>query len=37
MGDLIRPDDVREMYGLLVERPADFLGVLIEWEGGNRE
>jgi 2-desacetyl-2-hydroxyethyl bacteriochlorophyllide A dehydrogenase len=37
IGHRIRPDDVREMYELLVERPADFLGVLIEWEGGKRE
>ena len=28
----IRPDDAGETYEMLVERPNDFLGVLIEWE-----
>ena len=28
----VQPDDVGEAYEMLVERPGDFLGVLIEWE-----
>ncbi len=28
----IRPDDIRETYEMLIERPEDFLGVLIEWD-----
>jgi threonine dehydrogenase-like Zn-dependent dehydrogenase len=28
----IQPDDIRETYEMLIERPEDFLGVLIEWD-----
>ena len=28
----VQPDDVGETYEMLVARPGDFLGVLIEWE-----
>jgi len=28
----IRPDEVQGTYEVLIERPGDFLGVLIEWE-----
>ncbi|HIC89256.1 MAG TPA: zinc-binding alcohol dehydrogenase [Anaerolineae bacterium] len=28
----IPPDDVRAVYEMLIERPGDFLGVLIEWD-----
>ncbi len=28
----VQPDDVGEMYAMLVEHPRDFLGVLIEWD-----
>ena len=28
----VQPDDVGETYEMLVERPRDFLGVLIEWD-----
>ena len=28
----IQPDDVQETYEALIERPRDFLGVLIEWD-----
>ena len=31
----IQPEAVGEMYERLVERPRDFLGVLIEWAGTN--
>jgi len=27
----IRPEEIQETYEALIERPADFLGVLIEW------
>ncbi|UCC62600.1 MAG: zinc-binding dehydrogenase [Anaerolineae bacterium] len=27
----IQPDEVRETYEMLIQRPQDFLGVLIEW------
>lgn len=27
----IQPDDIRETYEMLIKRPRDFLGVLIEW------
>jgi 2-desacetyl-2-hydroxyethyl bacteriochlorophyllide A dehydrogenase len=30
----IRPDDIQETYDMLIERPGDFLGVLIEWDEG---
>jgi 2-desacetyl-2-hydroxyethyl bacteriochlorophyllide A dehydrogenase len=32
----IPPDDIPATYDRLIERPGDFLGVLIEWEGGGR-
>jgi len=28
----IRPDDVQQTYERLIERPSDYLGVLIEWD-----
>jgi threonine dehydrogenase-like Zn-dependent dehydrogenase len=28
----IQPDDIRETYEMLIKRPRDFLGVLIEWD-----
>ena len=28
----IRPDGIQETYEMLIERPSDFLGVLIEWD-----
>ena len=30
----VQPDDVGEVYEMLVERPREFLGVLIEWDEG---
>ena len=28
----IQPDDIQEAYEMLIKRPRDFLGVLIEWD-----
>jgi hypothetical protein len=28
----IQPDDIQEVYEMLIECPRDFLGVLIEWD-----
>jgi threonine dehydrogenase-like Zn-dependent dehydrogenase len=32
----IQPDDIRETYEMLIKRPRDFLGVLIEWDKDQR-